>query len=230
MDSNRIDHLKRFYEILDYLKSDVVEGYRCLSKCNKDSGWPSHGVYFFMEVGEERKDSGKGLRVVRVGTHSVKQGGSQTTLWDRLKTHKGTEAGGGNSGSSIFRRLVGSALTKKCDLSEEELESLEYRISCKIRSMPFLWLKVNGGGKGPKDRKFIEKNSIALLSNYNRETKLDVPSNDWLGRYCLDTKRRQNCKVICSGLWNQQNVGNKYQPSFLDKLEEIVENMKNSKP
>ena len=31
--------------------------------------WPQRGVYFFMEDGEERSDSGSGLRIVRVGTH-----------------------------------------------------------------------------------------------------------------------------------------------------------------
>ena len=223
MSSNRIDDLKRFYEILDCLKSDVVGGYRYLSSCNKDSGWPSYGVYFFMEEGEERKDSGEGLRVVRVGTHSVKQGGSDAELWDRLRTHKGTEAGSGNRNSSVFRELVGRALIKKRNLSEEKIE---YRISEKIRSMPFLWLEVNGRDEGPKNRKCIERNSIALLSNYKKESKLDVPSDNWLGRSCTDNKGCLNCKVICSGLWNQQLVGRRYKPEFLDKLEKLVENMK----
>lgn len=224
--TDRIKHLKRFYEILDYLRSEVVEDYKYLSNCNKGSGWPSHGVYFFMEEGEERKDSGEGLRVVRVGTHSVKQGGSKTELWDRLKDHRGTVAGSGNRKCSVFRRLVGGALIKKHNLSEEKIE---YRISEKIGSMPFLWLEVNGGDEGPKNRKCIEENSIALLSNYKKEAKLDVPSDDWLGKFCTDNKGCRNCKVIYSGLWNEQLVNRRYQPGFLDKFEQLAENMKRGK-
>jgi hypothetical protein len=50
--------------------------------------WPARGVYFFREAGESRSDTGEGLRVVRVGTHALKAGGS-TTLWSPLSTHRG---------------------------------------------------------------------------------------------------------------------------------------------
>jgi hypothetical protein len=33
--------------------------------------WLQRGVYFFMEGGEHRTDSGEGLRIVRVGTHAA---------------------------------------------------------------------------------------------------------------------------------------------------------------
>ena len=42
--------------------------------------WPARGVYFFREAGESRSDTGEGLRVVRVGTHALKAGGSTGTV------------------------------------------------------------------------------------------------------------------------------------------------------
>jgi len=48
--------------------------------------WPSRGVYFFHETSENRSDTGEGARVLRVGTHALKTGGS-TMLWAALRTH-----------------------------------------------------------------------------------------------------------------------------------------------
>ena len=79
--------------------------------------WPLRGIYFFMEEGERRTDTGTGLRIVRVGTHALKAG-SRTTLWHRLSQHKGQEkSGGGNHRGSIFRLLVGSTLMKPGGMS-----------------------------------------------------------------------------------------------------------------
>jgi hypothetical protein len=36
--------------------------------------WLARGVYFFHETGENRADTGEGSRVVRVGTHALKEG------------------------------------------------------------------------------------------------------------------------------------------------------------
>jgi hypothetical protein len=58
--------------------------------------WPKRGVYFFFETGESRSDSGSGPRVVRVGTHALREG-SRAKLWTRLSQHQGTiTTGGGN--------------------------------------------------------------------------------------------------------------------------------------
>ncbi len=67
-------------------------------------------LLFLGKLGEERRESGEGLRVVRVGTHLIKNGGSNTKLWERLKAHKGTKSGSGNHRGSVFRLLVGQAL------------------------------------------------------------------------------------------------------------------------
>jgi hypothetical protein len=72
--------------------------------------WSRRGVYFFMENGERRSDSGTGPRIVRVGTHALTTG-SGTKLWTRLSQHRGhLNSGGGNHRGSIFRRIVGTAL------------------------------------------------------------------------------------------------------------------------
>src|SRR5262245_46620080 len=105
----RLDDLVRFYALLDRLERRSG-GRRLLSACDGRMAWPTRGVYFFMENGEVRTDSGSGLRIVRVGTHALTEG-SATTLWKRLSQHKGQQkSGGGNHRGSIFRLLVGSTL------------------------------------------------------------------------------------------------------------------------
>src|SRR5437764_47154 len=99
--------LIRFYKILAELERRVG-GKRRLGECGRGIVWPRRGVYFFFESGEGRSDSGP--RVVRVGTHALKDG-SGTTLWTRLSQHRGSMGtGGGNHRGSIFRLLVGAAI------------------------------------------------------------------------------------------------------------------------
>lgn len=74
---------------------------------------PSRGVYFFVEPGEERTDSGVGPRVVRVGTHALRAG-AKSTLSGRLRQHRGASvSGGGNHRGSIFRLHVGRCLAAR---------------------------------------------------------------------------------------------------------------------
>jgi hypothetical protein len=73
----------------------VIGGPRKLTDCSGRFAWPRRGVYFFREAGEDRTDTGKGPRVVRVGTHALKTG-SGTKLWTRLSQHRGPNTGGGN--------------------------------------------------------------------------------------------------------------------------------------
>ena len=78
---DRRDALVRFYEILADLE-ERVGGKERLADCHGRMGWPKRGVYFFFEDGEERTDSGVGLRVARVGTHALSDR-SKATLWNR---------------------------------------------------------------------------------------------------------------------------------------------------
>jgi len=84
--------------------------------------------------------------------------------------------------------------------------------------MPFLWLAVEDE-PGPKSLcGVIERNSIALLSNFNTpDVPLDPPSPNWLGRWADRELVRR------SGLWNVNHVAEVYDPAFLDLMEGLVE-------
>ena len=68
------------------------------------------------------------------------------------------------------------------------------------------------------DRAYIERNAIALVSNYQRES-IDPRADSWLGHHSRAEKIRR------SGLWNIDHVDERYEPSFLDTLQEYVERM-----
>ena len=127
--------------------------------------WPPRGVYFVFEPGELRSDTGKGPRVVRVGSHALSDT-SKTTLWNRLSQHRGTsKSGGGNHRGSIFRLLVGTALIETQpalttpswdddkpddpDIRAKEA-TLEVRVSEIIGAMPFLWVAIDDAPGRPK--------------------------------------------------------------------------------
>jgi hypothetical protein len=85
MSDRRLKDLIRFYSILNQLEK-AIGAARALADCRGRMKWPSRGVDFFHETGENRSDTGEGPRVLRVGTHALKAGGS-TTLWAALRTH-----------------------------------------------------------------------------------------------------------------------------------------------
>ena len=230
--ADRLGDLVHFYEIINSL-SEKIGGPRILADCTGRMGWPERGVYFFQEHGETRSDSGTGPRIVRVGTHALKSG-SRTTLWNRLSQHRGpAKTGAGNHRGSIFRLLVGTALSATNGVTvptwgqgssapksvREKERQLEKLVSSTIGQMPFLWLDVPDPPGPDSLRGYIERNAIALLSNYNRPV-LDSPSSSWLGVHCNREKVRD------SGLWNQNHVDESYDPDFLDELERLVRRMK----
>jgi hypothetical protein len=224
----RLQHLLRFYSILDRLETSIG-GQRCLAGCSGRMDWPHRGVYFFREPLEMRSETGAGPRIVRVGTHALKAG-SGTKLWTRLSQHKGQPStGGGNHRGSIFRLIVGAALaarhgydfptwgagnTATGDVRKNEL-ALEREVSQFIGNMPFLWLRINDDAGPDSWRGYIERNSIALLSNYEKPP-LDPPSPEWLGH------KSDRARVRASGLWNQNHIDESYAPEFLDRLEQMV--------
>jgi hypothetical protein len=230
--SDRRADLDRLYELIAEMRV-CVGGARLLRDCSKATGWPSHGVYFFFEAGEFR-ESGE-PRIVRVGTHAV-SAGSNTTLWNRLSAHRGalggSHAGGGNHRGSIFRLHVGRALiardciesagaktwgvgsSAKREICDAEYD-IEKRVSAYIGAMPLLWVSVPGDAGPTSDRKVIEANAIALLSNRGREA-IDEASEEWLGRHS------PHPAVNRSGLWNVHHVDERHDPSFLTVLERCV--------
>ncbi len=228
MAERRTHDLKRFYDLLYRLES--VNGGKCkLGDCNQETPMPTRGVYFFFEEGERRSDSGSGLRVVRVGTHGLNIGG-KTTLWTRISKHKGDEdSEGGNHRNSVFRLLVGASMLRRDgrelntwgvgdtapqSISVDEVEH-EQEVTRVVRRMPLLWLEVPDESGPNSLRGVIERNSIALLSNY-KKTPLDKPSKGWLG---LHSNRE---KVRNSGLWNSNHVEEPYDPAFLETFESLL--------
>ena len=238
----RLDDLIRFYDILADLERRLG-GTRTLGDCSLRTKWPARGVYFFFEPGETRSDSGRGPRVVRVGTHALTSQ-SRTSLWNRLSQHRGiTKDGSGNHRGSIFRLIVGAAIKRKIGdeeprswglgsdpgkaaaklvMTREQVKTaektLERRVSEHIRSMPFLWLAVEDAPGPGSARGVIERNSIGLLSNWGKPA-LDPPSTVWLGRFS-DRERVRN-----SGLWNNNHVNEGYRPEYLQVLAEHVQRM-----
>lgn len=75
----------------------------------------------------------------------------------------------------------------------------EQAVSDYIRTLTLLVLEVPDEPGRESLRGYIERNAIALLSNYFGDSA-DPPSTGWLGHDCpRETVRR-------SGLWNQNHV------------------------
>ena len=236
----RLHDLQRFYELLGRLEQ-LCGGMRKLAECHGRMDWPRRGVYFFFEPGEIRSGNCTDPRVVRVGTHALKAS-SKTSLWNRLSQHRGTQnTGRGNHRGSIFRLIVGAAMMRRdgyenptswgigSDLGDAARQlgaeravirdaeaNLETGTSSYIGNMPFLWLDIDDAPGPDSFRGTLERNSIALLSNYCRDT-LDPPSSTWLGNFS-DRER-----VRRSGLWNSNHVDEAYDPSFLTDLECLID-------
>lgn len=228
----RANDIDRLYELLAELE-ERVNGKQKLKDCTGYMNWPDRGVYFFFAP-QEYRDADNQLRVTRIGTHAVSEG-SSTSLWDRLRTHRGAKRGsyegGGNHRGSVFRKRVGEAFVERESLHDEyphwgegsgakrerrlsELE-MEQRVSDYLRDLPFLWVDIDDKPSANSQRAYIERNTIALLSNYQRDA-IDPRSDDWLGTYS------RSRKITESGLWNVNHVNEEYDPTFLTHLEEYV--------
>lgn len=235
---SRLADIKRFYDLLARLE-DRLGGKRTLAEFRQFRDCPPRGVYFFFEPGENRRDSGNGPRVVRVGTHAL-TAGSKSTLRQRLGQHRGSASGGGNHRTSIFRLLVGEALLARGDLGncsswgvkgEARLAAdhlqmdraalkvaelpIERQVTAYLGTLPFLWIDIADEPGPDSQRGFIERNAIALLSNHGR-APLDAASVDWLGR------KSGRELVRASHLWNQRHVEETHDPAFLDVLDALT--------
>ena len=93
---------------------------------------------------------------------------------------------------------------------------MEMKVSEYIRSMPFLWFKVDDPASKNSERAYLEKNAITLLSNYNclgSPSAIDPPSDMWLGKCCSNEAVRK------SGLWNVNHVSETdVDHDFLNRL------------
>jgi len=224
-----IPDLERFYELLAALERQPGQ-VRQLSECTGRSQWPARGVYFFREPGEYRRRPSDVPRIVRVGTHAV-SANAKSTLWSRLRAHRGGQDGAGNHRGSIFRLHVGAALLARDGGQIGSLPSWglgssapkavragegehEQRVSDYLGAMSVLWIDVPDEPGAGSARAYIERNVIALLSNQFRPG--DPPSDGWLGNHSPNDRIRR------SGLWNLRHVDGSYDPTFLDTLADFA--------
>ena len=228
-ESERLQHLDKFYSLLNKLEQGIG-GKRILKDCTGAIYWPKMGVYFFFESGEFRTSNVTEDRVVRVGTHTVSKG-SKTTLWNRLRTHRGGLDQSGNHRGSIFRLHVGFALMNRSkdnvtiptwgngQTASKEIRifeaDVERKVSNHIGNMSLLWIAVNDEPSATNDRAYIEQNAIALLAG--KSGPIDIATPEWLGRYS------SRDAIKNSGLWNVNYVENDYDPRFLDVLSTYVD-------
>lgn len=236
---SRLADLARFYDLLDGLTARLG-GPRTLADLRSAWDWPLRGVYFFLEASEDRRESGVGPRIVRVGTHALTDE-SRSTLRQRLAQHRGGASGDGNHRGSIFRLLVGQALQARGDfppctswgmkgdiakasaalgvdravLAAGEAP-IERAVSRYLSAMPLLWVEIDDQPGPASLRGVIERNAVALLSNWGR-APLDPPSPLWLGRFS------DRPFVSGSGLWNQRHVEETHDPGFLDAVEKLID-------
>ncbi|MFT5424810.1 MAG: hypothetical protein ACI89L_002612 [Phycisphaerales bacterium] len=219
----------RLHGLLNTLAERTGGPFR-LAECHGKLNWPMRGVYFFYEHGEVRPDGTP--RLTRIGTHALKSGG-KATLWNRLGTHRGTIAGGGNHRGSIFRLHVGTGLLRRDDtlapcntwsvgnsakkpITSREMH-VEQAVSAHIGAMPFLVVNVDDEPGPTSDRAMIETGCIRLLSCIGSEPPTsDAPSPNWLGHHAASEKVRS------SGLWNVKETKGPHDPQALDTLEHWV--------
>jgi hypothetical protein len=97
------------------------------------------------------------------------------------------------------------------DMREAQYE-LEAAVSRHICSMPFVWVAVEDDATLIGARSYIERNSIALLSNYDK-APVNAPSAAWLGNHSGRERVRR------SGVWNNNHVDERYDREFLKSLE-----------
>ena len=136
----RINDLNQFYRLIKKLDSGLNGGMN-FQDANGKFDWPTKGVYFIFEPDEFRKIDPFQNRVIRVGTHCISKG-SSSTLWNRLRTHKGTLKLTGNHRSSVFRLHVGKSIIRKnClhlpswgegQIAPNDIKKLEYGLEIEV--------------------------------------------------------------------------------------------------
>lgn len=190
--------------------------------------WPNRGVYYVIDKTESSIVTSFSPKVIRIGTHAISKN-SKSTLWDRLKTHKGNSDGGGSHRSSVFRLHVGNALLNKngiiCDSwslgqsAPKEIRDrerwLEELVSDYIGDLGIAYLNIDDEPSSKSNRAYVEKNSISLLSTANHS--LEFPSSHWLGKYSTHPS------IINSSLWNVDHIHAEYDLEFINVFEHYAD-------
>lgn len=225
LNSPRTQMLTAAYAILDELRDSPA--HRPFEKCKGSDDWPSAGVYVYYDPQQNRILAPTHPKIVRIGTHGVSDG-SISTLWQRLKAHKGDLSGLGNHRTSIFRLHIGTALIASNRLqcpswgstarpSAAELEGekeIERAVSEYIGRLHISVLPIIDDASKRSDRAYVEQNLIAIMSG--RPCPVECCSESWLGYRC------ENPAVVRSSLWNVNHTNEAFDPSFCSILEQFV--------
>lgn len=240
---SRPTKLQAFHKKLGVLQ-EQTDGPFYLSEADGSFHWPDRGIYvFFSEDTDPIVDPIQDWSITRIGTVGVSSG-STSTLWDRLRAHRGTlnsDYGekGGNHRGSIFRKHVGRAIIEREGLHgeyphwgvphrklsddvsttkiREQEHALEQRVSKMIRNLPFLVIDIPGEPGPDCDRAMIEKNLIALIS-HARRTNPKLKKDGWLGYHS------PHAEIAKTGLWNIHHVSAFYSDSIIQDVEPYINN------
>lgn len=224
-DEKRIRFLNEFHNLIEKLKNreDLFINF---NRASGNHEWAERGLYIFFDHESAPMNSILPDRIVRIGTHGVSRG-SRSTLWQRLKSHQGTE-NGGNHRSSIFRSHVGAAMMEKDgleyptwgniqsseDIAKSNEQSLERRVSKYLGNLSVMQIPVLDPPSKLSDRAYLEQNMISLLSG--EFGPIDYGDESWLGYHC------PNVSVRKSSLWNVNHTEQNYDPYFLEVLDIFV--------
>ncbi len=238
---DRPNKLAQFYRKLGVLKTQTG-GPFYLSDVDGTMDWPHRGIYiFFDESTDPEIDPVSEWHITRIGTVGVSKG-SSSSLWQRLRTHRGTTSGnyadGGNCRGSVFRLHIGNAIIEDegledkyphwgvphrqlpDNISTSEIRAqehpLELRVSERIRNLPFLVIDIPGKPHADCDRARLEKNLIALVS-HARRTNPHLKKDDWLGHHS------PRAEINKTGLWNLDHVNSFYTDSIISEVTPYIE-------
>jgi hypothetical protein len=232
---------QEFHRALGRL-ADQTGGPWTLGEVSGQWNWPERGIYIFLNADSHRvAETVSQAYVTRIGTVGD-CAGSSSTLWSRLRAHRGNTrgdyAGGGNHRGSVFRRHVGEALIEAEGLHDQyphwgkthaqlpdgmettalrqQEHSLEQQVSQRIRSLPFLVVDVPGEPGPQSSRATLERNLIALVA----QLRLRDPS---LKRGCELQQQSPTPAIARSELWNVNHVNELFQSDTPRQFAEYVE-------
>lgn len=145
------------------------------------AAFQQQGLYLFLDRAIPRTNA-KSSKIIRVGITGINNS-------QRLSQHRS-----GNMESSIFRKHVGRSISAKNNRIATELEVSQY-----LHPLEYVFLPVSNESL----LRQLEKNLIAVISNYGLTNPLDKPADNWLG---FQQNRNTNQAIASSHLWNVHYV------------------------